>query len=60
MTGLDLKLERTKARVTATRLAEIAGVSRQWVTNIESRDEVTAKATIRYLAALNDLKGAIS
>jgi len=52
LSGLDLKVERVRARVTATSIAEAMGVTRQRVSAIEAQAVVTARSTERYRAAL--------
>lgn len=53
--GIDLKLKRTAARVTATDLASVMGVKPSRISHIESRALVTDEAARRYLAALETL-----
>lgn len=55
LTGMDLKVERVKARVTAQRLAAALDVSRQRVSAIEALAVVNADLSDRYLAALLSL-----
>lgn len=50
--GMELKLERVRARVTATRLAQEMGVTRQRISAIEGDAVVTADTVDRYRAAL--------
>lgn len=52
ITGLDLKVERVRARVTATRLAQEMGVTRQRISAIEADAIVTDDAAERYRMAL--------
>jgi transcriptional regulator with XRE-family HTH domain len=52
ITGLDLKLRRTAARVTQTQIAEHMGVRSQFVSQIEGRAVVRKETAERYLAAL--------
>lgn len=54
-TGLDLKIERIRARVTATRLADEMGVTRQRISAIEGDAVVTDTAARRYRDALKSL-----
>jgi DNA-binding transcriptional regulator YiaG len=54
-TGLDLKVERVRSRVTAVRLAAAMGVSRQRVSQIESFVSVPEGASGRYREALMSL-----
>lgn len=51
-TGLDLKIERVRARVTAVDLAHAMGVSRQRISAIESLATVPTEAAERFRAAL--------
>jgi transcriptional regulator with XRE-family HTH domain len=52
-TGMDLKLERTRRRVTTIALAERAGWnSRQRISQIEALAVVPNETADRYLAAL--------
>lgn len=53
--GLDLKVERIRARVTATELAVRMGVSRQRVSQLEAADDVTPAMAQRYRDALLQL-----
>lgn len=50
--GLDLKVERIRARVTATELAVRMGVSRQRVSQLEAASDVTPAMAQRYREAL--------
>ena len=52
VTGMDLRVERVRARTTATRLALQMGVSRQRVSQIESMAVVSAPLAQRYRIAL--------
>jgi len=52
MTGHDLRVERTKARMTAEDVARHMGVTRARVSAIESRERPTEAAVSRYLAAI--------
>lgn len=52
-TGLDLKLQRVAARVTATRLASELGVGRTAITNTERELRPSARRIRIYLDALN-------
>lgn len=52
VTGMDLKVERIKARVTAVRLAEQMGVTRQRIAAIEGDAVVTPDTAERYREAL--------
>jgi plasmid maintenance system antidote protein VapI len=56
--GMDLKVERVRSRVTAVRLAEEMGVTRQRVAAIEGDAVVTAETAGRYRAALMSLTSA--
>ena len=56
MTGLDLKVERIKARIKVQELADVAGRSRQWVTYVEDQDAPRPDAVMRYVTALNTLR----
>lgn len=51
-TGMDLKVERVKARVTAQRLARELEVSRQRISAIEALAVVNDDLVARYRAAL--------
>lgn len=53
--GLDLKVERIRARVTAVRLAEEMGVTRQRVSAIEALAVVPTDTADRYVGALMSL-----
>jgi transcriptional regulator with XRE-family HTH domain len=60
-TGLDLKVERVRSRVTAVRLAAAMGVSRQRVSQVESLDRaVSPDMQVRYREALLSLTGALA
>lgn len=50
--GLDLKVARIRAGVTATALAARLGVSRQRIVNIEGSLRPSSGASERYLQAL--------
>jgi transcriptional regulator with XRE-family HTH domain len=52
VTGLDLKLRRTAARVTQRRLAEQTGWKAQYVSQVEARAVVPPATADRYVAAL--------
>lgn len=54
-TGLDLKVERVRARVTAISIAEAMGVTRQRVAAIEALAVVSDEAAERYRAAVMSL-----
>lgn len=56
--GLDLKIERTRAKVTATRLADACGVNRQRIGQIEADESPTADWVKRYREALARLVAA--
>lgn len=51
-TGLDLKVERIRSRITAKRLADELGVTRQRVSAIEALAVVGDDQVDRYRAAL--------
>ena len=51
-TGLDLKLERTAARVTGRAIARAMGVSSSRIGHIEALAVVTPEMVIRYRSAL--------
>ena len=51
-TGIDLKVERVRARVTAKSLADQLGVTRQRVSAIESLGHVNEDLANRYRTAL--------
>lgn len=55
LTGMDLRLRRTAARVTQTALARRLGVSRQAIGNVELLQYPTPAAAERYLAALEQV-----
>ena len=52
VTGLDLKLQRTAARVTQRELAEQLGVRAQFISQVEARAVVKPATAERYVAAL--------
>lgn len=52
VTGLDLKLQRTAARVTQRVLAAQMGVKPQYLSQVEARAIVPPETADRYLAAL--------
>lgn len=52
MTGIELRLMRTAARVMAKDVAEAAGWSQSRISQIEARDRVTPGTAERYVAAL--------
>lgn len=54
-TGLDLKVERIRARVTASKIAREMGVTRQRVSAIEALAVVPDEAAKRYAEALVSL-----
>lgn len=54
-TGLDLKVERVRARVTAKSLADQLGVTRQRVSAIEALAVVGDDQATRYRTALMSL-----
>lgn len=54
-TGLDLKIERVRARITAKRLADELGVTRQRVSAIEALAFVNSEQVDRYRSALVSL-----
>jgi transcriptional regulator with XRE-family HTH domain len=51
-TGLDLKVERTRAQVTGKAVAEAMGVSSSRLSRIERDEPVTDRMRKRYLKAL--------
>lgn len=52
-TGMDLKVERVKARLSQEQIAERVGLSRSWVAKAEGyRDAVPTTIAERYDAAL--------
>lgn len=57
-TGMDLKVERIIARITAVRLAQELGVTRQRVAAIEGAAVVTDDTADRYRAALMSVTSA--
>ena len=52
MTGHDLRVERTKARMSAEDVARHMGVSRPRVSKIESQEAPSEDAVRRYLVAV--------
>ena len=52
VTGMDLKLERVARQVTATALAERMGVSRSYLSQLESRYAVAPDKAKAYRSAL--------
>lgn len=54
-TGLDLKIERVRSRLTVRRLARAMGVSGQRISQIEGLAVVTAEAESRYREAIRSL-----
>lgn len=52
LSGPDLRVERLRARVTATDMARHFGATRQRIHHIESLAEVSPAAVERYVAAL--------
>ena len=52
MTGHDLRVERTKARMSAEDVARHMGVSRARVSKIESQEAPSEDAVRRYLVAV--------
>jgi DNA-binding XRE family transcriptional regulator len=57
-TGMDLKVERVRARVTAQRLADVLEVSRQRISSIEALAVVHVDLAVRYREALASLTSA--
>jgi plasmid maintenance system antidote protein VapI len=55
ISGLDLKVERVRARVTATAVAEAMGVTRQRVSAIEALAVVTEDVAERFRTAMMSL-----
>lgn len=53
LSGLGLKVERTKRRVKAVQIAEAMGVSKSRVAAIEREGYPSLDITARYLAALD-------
>lgn len=51
-TGLDLKVERTRARVKGTVLAREMGISTSRLSKIEDQPSLTERMRDRYLVAL--------
>lgn len=51
-TGIDLKVERTRARVLAKDVAKAMGISDSRLSKIEGQDRVTERMRARYLLAL--------
>lgn len=51
-TGMDLKVERVRARVTAQRLADELDVSRQRISAIEALGVVNDDLAVRFRSAL--------
>ena len=58
MKGIDLKIKRTRRRVSVTDLAEAMGCSPSYVSQIERRDIVNQDQITRYLNALSGFKEA--
>ena len=56
--GLDLKVERVRSRITATDLARALGVSRQRVSQIEALGAVPIDQVSRYRDGLASLREA--
>lgn len=54
-TGIDLKVERVRARITAKRLADELGVTRQRVSAVEALAVVSEVQADRYRLALMSL-----
>jgi DNA-binding XRE family transcriptional regulator len=54
-TGMDLKVERVRARATAQRLADVLDVSRQRISGIEALAVVHPDLAERYRDALASL-----
>ena len=52
VSGLDLKVARTRARVKAKHVAEAMGVSASRVASLEREAVVTSEAADRYLLAI--------
>lgn len=52
MTGMDLRVERIRARIQVQQLAAEMGLSRQRVSQVESLAHVSAGMESRYRAAL--------
>jgi transcriptional regulator with XRE-family HTH domain len=55
--GTDLLLARRRAKASTLDIAEQMGVTRQYVSKLESADEVTPDAAEKYRAALHALEG---
>lgn len=55
VSGLDLKVERIRARITATAVASEMGVTRQRVSAIEALAVVTSDVAERYRGAVMSL-----
>jgi transcriptional regulator with XRE-family HTH domain len=55
MRGIDLRLKRVAARITAKEVAREMGVGSSRISHIETRDRVPQAAAERYLAALETL-----
>lgn len=54
-TGMDLKVERIRERVTVKAIAERMGVTSARITHIESQARVTAEAERRFRHALEEI-----
>ncbi len=48
VTGMDLKIQRIRRRLSQADVAEQLGCSRQWVTKLESTHRPTAKWVEKY------------
>lgn len=55
--GLDLLISRRRAHVTAQSVAAQMGVTRQYVSKLEAREDVTPEAAEMYRSALAALEG---
>ena len=58
MTGMDLRIERIRARVTLTDLAREIGISRQRLNQIEDMERVPEPQIARYRSRLAALRAA--
>lgn len=54
-TGIDLRVDRVKARLSVQDIARETGWSRSWISQIELRDRVPADTAGRYREALRKL-----
>lgn len=53
--GIELRVERTRARARQIDVAKAAGLSRQRISQLESLEKVPQRQVERYLAAVREL-----